>query len=167
MLLFLPYAHTSTNCYVHQLFPAGLDDLKRKVCQSDRQVTWTTGDIKESGENGGTTAGLVSSSPPVISYALTSHNKLTERLWIPSLVYHFLPALSSFQPAPRSFYILNSFFFFLQGMIGFPSPLILSCWSVAGRWRSWWLPLLRHHLQHWTIEVQKNTSHENLNQMLV
>lgn len=45
MLLFLPYAHTSTNCYVHQLFPAGLEDLKRKVYQSDRQVTWTTRDI--------------------------------------------------------------------------------------------------------------------------
>lgn len=35
----------STNCYVHQLFPAGLEDLKRKVYQSDRQVTWTTRDI--------------------------------------------------------------------------------------------------------------------------
>lgn len=132
---------------------------------------WSWGSQKEtvpeeSGENGGTTASILSFSPPVISNGLNSHNKFTEHLWIPSLVYDFLPASSGLQPSPRFFYILN-FSFFLQGMIGFSSPLILSCWSVAGRWTSWWLHLLRHHLQHLKAEVQKNASHKNSNLILV
>lgn len=116
MFLFLPYTNTNTNCEVHQALLTGVEDLKRQVCQSDRLVTWTTRDIKESGENRGMTADFLNSSSPVISYALTSHNKLAECLWIPSLVYHFLPASSRFQPALRDFYILNPFFCFFSCM---------------------------------------------------
>lgn len=169
MFLFLPYTNTNTNCEVHQALLTGVEYLKRQVCHSDRLVTWTTRDIKESGENRGMTADFLNSSSPVISYALTSHNKLAECLWIPSLVYHFLPASSRFQPALRDFYILNPFFclfLFLHGMIGFLSPLTLPCWCVAGKWRSWWLPLLGHHLRHWVIQVHKIASHRILNQIL-
>lgn len=77
-----------------------------------------------------------------------------------------------FQPPLVCSHLLDSsisliFLFFLQGMIGFSSPLILSCWSVAGRWTSWWLHLLRHHLQHSKTEVQKNAPHKNPNLILV
>lgn len=114
MFLFLPYTNTNTNCEVQQALLTAVEYLKRQVCQSDRLVTWTTRDIKESGENRGMTADFLNSSSPVISYALTSHNKLAECLRIPSLVYHFLPASSRFQPALRDFYILNPFFLFVS-----------------------------------------------------
>lgn len=81
--------------------------------------SWKEAVPEETGGNGGTTASILSFSPPVISNGFNSHGKLTEHLWIPSLVYDFLPASSSLQPSPRFFCVLNFFFFFLQGMIDF------------------------------------------------
>lgn len=122
---------------------------------------------EESGGNGGTTASIFIISPPVISSGLNNHNKLTEHLWVPSLLYDFLPASSSLQTSPRFFYILYFPFFFLQSMVKFSSPLILYCWSVAGRRTSWLLHLLRHNLQHSKTKIQKNARHKNSNLILV
>lgn len=153
---------------MHQPLPARVEDLKRKACQSDKQVTLTT----TKGYKRKWRQWRCYCRPPLPNsflmhlLATTSSQTASEFLhWFitfsqPPLVFslHLYPSLS----------LTPLFIFFsLQGMIGFPAPLILSWWSVAGRWRSWWLPLLRHHLQHWTTEIQKNAAHKNLTQILV
>lgn len=121
MLLSLPYAHVSTNCWHHQPLPTGVEDLERKVRHSDKWVTWTTRDVKESGENRGTTAGLRNSSPSVILIRLQA----TTSSQIASLFLHWFITFSkpslvfSLLLDPSIYLILSFIFFSLQGMIGF------------------------------------------------